>query len=739
MNAGLIRFLDRSIEFLLYLTIAVVPLVYYNNPIATEYFFSKALYFDLFVYLGLALLFLRALMTNQLTVRWGLTFLPLALFCVVALQSLIGSTNFFKGWETVARVGAAVPFLFLLYQAVGTREMVTRMLVVAAVTNIAVTSYGFLQYFEVLPLPRDQYGTPDPSTTIGLTNFVMEYMAVFMFVMPAMVIVEKRRFFRAVFAAAALAQTFYFLISENRAAMVGLGGAALVVGLLLVLQYRRGTFRLSRAQSGLLAAVLALGLVVIALSPVGQRVYNRASSIIAVGKFDDAITFRLETWRQALKVFADNPVRGVGLSNLEVVFPLYQSPFLENMTLKKNTRVVRAHNEYIQVLADLGIIGGIVFLWFLLNILRLMARTYRKARAWDDLLLVTGLAGGVVAYLIIAIFAFPFEVPSSALSIMFTLGLLEIMNGRVLGEETAVQTYAVPRNVVAPASAMAMGLVSIYGVYSTTWMWRVLRAEVYFKEARVMKDFQQYDTARQLLDEAIRYYPQNEAYYYDRSIFSIRDRNLDEALFYLSKTAELVPNYGMGRKQLGMLYAQAHKFEQAAKEFEAAYRIYPSYHHEYVPLLVSAYIGYGDTKKAVETAQKAVEKAPKRPEVLFAAGQAYISDEKYDQAVTVLSAAATNPTKAQDAQVLLAFALIEANQPEKALVALEAVGNLSPKSTHKAMYDQARVKTLAALGRVDEAREALQALLATQPQARVRLAADPVIAKHPSLVSLLNP
>ena len=36
----------------------------------------------------------------------------------------------------------------------------------------------------------------------------------------------------------------------------------------------------------------------------------------------------------------------------------------------------------------------------------------------------------------------------------------------------------------------ALAVTALFWVYASTWMWHVLRAEVYFKESRVMKDLQ---------------------------------------------------------------------------------------------------------------------------------------------------------------------------------------------------------------------------------------------------------
>lgn len=727
--------LDGVIFFLLLLTAAVVPLVYYNNPIATEYFYSKAFFADLFVYTTGVLFFVRALLTKQLTIRWGLTFLPLALFVVVAFQSLAGAPNPWKGWETIVRVGAAIPFLFLLFQETSGRERVIHFLRVVALTNIVITAYGFLQFYEVFPLPRDQYGTADPSTTIGLTNFVMEYMSVYFFVVPAMMLVEKRAVSRALFALATLFQIYYFLISDNRAAMVGLAVGLGLGAILVVALVRRQIFKPSKALIGATAAALVLGIVAVAVSPLGPRILQRAESIFSSQR-DDAITFRLETYRQTFTLFLDNPIRGVGLSNIEVEFPRYMSPFLENMTLKKNTRVTQVHDEYLQVLGDLGIVGGIAFGWFLINLFRLAWRAVRSLKTQEEALLVSAIIMGLAAYLVICVFAFPLQVPSSALSFFLVVGLLEVLQHRVLAPGTEGTWTATPA-AFAPAAGIGLAGTAIFGLYATSWMYNAMHADVYFKEARIVKEFGADQVGKQLLDDAIRLYPQNEAYYYDRAYYSLSEGDTLAALQFLGKTASLVPNYAVGRKQIGLLSAQLGNFEKAAREFEVAFSIYKSQYREYVPLLVNAYMGAGMLDKALETAEKPIKLGAKDPELSYQYGRSLLANRRYAEAVSALNDAITLKPDFLDARIQLGATYVEAGRFKEAVAILEPIDSPALTQAERYTFTTAMARSLFALGQKAEAVALIRGYAAGDQRIRERLRRDDSIAKIPEFQTVV--
>jgi len=63
---------------------------------------------------------------------------------------------------------------------------------------------------------------------------------------------------------------------------------------------------------------------------------------------------REDAWR----LFLDHPLLGTGLGTLEIVFPPYDSLY--------DGRVVNhAHNDYVEALAETGVVGGLCCAWFL--------------------------------------------------------------------------------------------------------------------------------------------------------------------------------------------------------------------------------------------------------------------------------------------------------------------------------------------------------------------------------------
>jgi len=116
-------------------------------------------------------------------------------------------------------------------------------------------------------------------------------------------------------------------------------------------------------------------------------------------------------WRDTLELIKANPVVGVGLGAFATAYPIYSQG-------DGSIVIAQAHNDYLQVLADAGVVGLGLALWFLVLVFRQVARGVRSR---DPLVaaLALGSGGGVFAMLVHSLVDFNLQLPSNAL--MFLL------------------------------------------------------------------------------------------------------------------------------------------------------------------------------------------------------------------------------------------------------------------------------------------------------------------------------
>jgi O-antigen ligase len=178
-----------------------------------------------------------------------------------------------------------------------------------------------------------------------------------------------------------------------------------------------------------MAGVIALGL--LWLGP--DSVIDRATQGQLAGANNDsqAQTFygsRGWIWKDTWGMIRANPISGVGLGAYETAYPIYT-------TSDGSQKVSEAHNDYLQILADGGIIGALLALWFLWAICRMI---FRGLQSQDRLLSSIALGGGaaIFAMLVHSFFDFNLQLPSNAL--LFLLHSAVVSNiGAVSVESSA--------------------------------------------------------------------------------------------------------------------------------------------------------------------------------------------------------------------------------------------------------------------------------------------------------------
>ena len=151
------------------------------------------------------------------------------------------------------------------------------------------------------------------------------------------------------------------------------------------------------------AAVLLLALLMVSWLGVGQllqRFSSFQSLEVTSGK---RASMRRDTWR----IFLQHPIAGTGLGTLQIVYPSYES-------LYDGKIVNHTHNDYLEALAETGILGGLCCAWFLGVLLSESLRRLRQLNnSFAGTLQLSGLVG-CAGFLVHSLVDFNLHIPSNA-------------------------------------------------------------------------------------------------------------------------------------------------------------------------------------------------------------------------------------------------------------------------------------------------------------------------------------
>lgn len=219
--------------------------------------------------------------------------------------------------------------------------------------------------------------------------------------------------------AALCASALFFSLSRG-----AWGAVAVGLGVFLVLLVRRvpatnlsAVLRDRRRGLGVGAAVAAVLFLLVLLptdgAEMGSDIDRRLEETV---RSSASWKSRVESWRDSLPMIVDHPVMGVGLSSWGTAFPRYDESFF------LGTQARRAHNDYLQIVAETGLVGSL----FLLGACVIAARRFvrilrtRSDRAYA---LQLAIAAGLLALLVHEFVDFDLQMPGIAITAVCLVGI----------------------------------------------------------------------------------------------------------------------------------------------------------------------------------------------------------------------------------------------------------------------------------------------------------------------------
>lgn len=269
------------------------------------------------------------------------------------------------------------------------------------------------------------------------------------------------------------------LIINSRSTYLGL---LLISGLYIGFTLVRG---LKERNHGLiLRPVLYAGTLLLALACT-QVVFSRISAAGPQGSYGEAgkrmasISFsnegssgRVRLWESAVDFIGKHPLLGGGYGNWKIHSIPYEASSVRGFGIRKHV-----HNDYLEVTADTGIAGGLLYTGFLLSIFLLGARLSLGRDKPDHVRLYASVMTlSLLAFLSDSLFNFPMERPNMFLHLLFCAAGIIAMHLRWRGGEDTGRVSITPINAVLLVLAIGTTWVSAQA-YRSMAVQRTVRTE----------------------------------------------------------------------------------------------------------------------------------------------------------------------------------------------------------------------------------------------------------------------
>ena len=573
---------------------AILIILAFVIPVATNRFSSnpvdaKDFALGIGVALGLALVLITSLARGKL--RWSSVRLNalVTAYLVVAAVSVIYSHYRFATISGGAKLAGNVGLYWLVALAVREMRQVRRIVGAAAVAAVAVCLYAFVQAAGKDPLHWDTSATRVFSFLGNAT-----YLAGFLVLVMPLVI------------AAGWPRRGGGAAPRGAGAWLLFAFSAVVAGMMLVCLYL--TISLSPAIGLLLGVGMAVLLVVIRGGRRAVRIAVPAVAaglavFLAVGYFGYTRLPRSEKRRVQQVLHFQDPygtergfIRGVGVDIFRErplfgraygTYPMYGleklSPIWYGELQKPTSKMLvpnYAHNEFVEVLAETGVIGGLVFLALILLAFAGAVWVSVRHPEPDWARLGFGITVGMTAFMVQNMFGVTFRETGAVAFFWLSLGLLAVAQARMQGPAEGAPGSSVRERTFRPLSTVPIaGTVIAAMILITALAWlgvRPLKSNVLVRQAEAAAKQGRHQEAARLGDRALSLNPYSVRAYYVVAFawgsLGDTERSMEankKALAVLPGNASVYYNLGVNYKQLGRL-------EEARKSFARAIELMPT-------------------------------------------------------------------------------------------------------------------------------------------------------------------
>jgi O-antigen ligase len=193
------------------------------------------------------------------------------------------------------------------------------------------------------------------------------------------------------------------LLTGSRGGLLAFAAEVVIAAIVWRTSFTRRRGSLIPVTTAILAAVFLFAW----LDP--GTVAHRLGVIVKLGEptWKQWVTFRKDMALDSLRMFRDHPLCGVGLGNFEAAYPRYQS-FPSDLWMDYT------HNDYLQALAETGVIGAVLITSALALFLLCVFRDASDRSTFDGSWIQLGATLGCCGLLVHSMFDFNLHIPANA-------------------------------------------------------------------------------------------------------------------------------------------------------------------------------------------------------------------------------------------------------------------------------------------------------------------------------------
>jgi len=331
---------------------------------------------------------------------------------------------------------------------------------------------------------------------------------------------------------------------------------------------------------------------------------------------------RYTMWQHTIDMVTASPVLGVGVGNWQYVYPSFDRG---DVTWKGATPL-RPHNDYLWIVSETGVIGFILFICVIVLTALTGFRSLRDTREHAEIFQALGACASLTAIAFHSLFSFPLELIPATFLAVFSISIL-------IKQDTLSRPIHLPRAI----QSTVWGGLALVLVLGGAIAWRASESDRLAYRQSLAVGRQDWVSGDRLGTAAL------AQGVFDPQVLLLRGLSrhmmgqFDDAIRDQRKCLDYHPHLVNAVNNLGMSLNAAGRYDEAIVVLDRINTLDPD-HIEGHLNRARAYIGKSQPEAAAREFEKAIEKAPKRKDILLEAVKFHEQSGTVHKAAALLEA-----------------------------------------------------------------------------------------------------
>ena len=529
---------ENDLIFTVMVSLVFIVTIYLYYPFVQNYSTTPK-----WVVLSLLSIFFYSIGNKKIKISWGLIIWILFVF-----QFILQSFRSYNFWEAITHsiplILAPVIVQILIANSKGVMSFYKKLALIIALTIIPLLLYSLVEISLLYSSNAYNHGTTYLFRySFGHRNQFLQFLTL---LVPLIIVGFDKTLWKKILFISTIGLIYLVtILLMNRTVLLVLFGIY-PLGLLIYVFFKsRRKIRFYIVSSGL--TIVLIGIAIL------SQVQIKSTSVLGrIFNSDYGSGYeRVRIWENSIELWKESPIVGKGSGDWKI--EILDSPLLHTKAEQSMVFYQRAHNDFIQILVENGLIGLIALLLFFVLASIQLLRSDLKLQIKLPLVI------GVIAFVLVANFSFPME-KIELLMVLF-LFLLPGLSKK----------YSDANEPVKKSGSIRLGtLVTLIGILFLSFTWLGNEQKYFnYRSSNNVNDLSEINMDFYSID------PMSTPLYWHKANDLYQEKEYEKAIKYYSKSVQYNPNNVHALNNLGSSYYALGDMKSAEENYKKALEVNP--------------------------------------------------------------------------------------------------------------------------------------------------------------------